>query len=286
MPLFDLLFRRHRDKTVLAALVLLSLTLLILPQPVKLDFARATLSVILAPSQRVVRYLADVGTLREENEKLRRLAASLMLERERLLQFASERARLRRLAEFKEEQFLKLVPCEVIGRNLDRFQTILIVDKGKADGLDMRMPVLSYQGYVGRVTQIYEQTAWVQLICSRNSPISCLDKRSRVVGILEWRDHSYFELANVSVVEDVAIGDTLITSGIGGIAPKGFPVAVVTKVTPDIDGVSLRVAAKSQINFRSLEELFVAVDKVPWDRAIFYDEQDSTALGTTQGSSR
>lgn len=286
MPLFDLLFRRHRDKTVLAALVLLSLTLLILPQPVKLDFARATLSVILAPSQRVVKYVEDVGTLREENEKLRRLAASLMLERERLLQFASERARLRRLAEFKEEQFLKLVPCEVIGRNLDRFQTILIVDKGKADGLEMRMPVLSYQGYVGRVTQSYEQTAWVQLICSRNSPISCLDKRSRVVGILEWRDHSYFELGNVSVVEDVAIGDTLITSGFGGIAPKGFPVAVVTKVTPDIDGVSLRVAAKSQINFRSLEELFVAVDKVPWDKAIFYDEQDSTALGTTQGSSR
>jgi rod shape-determining protein MreC len=283
MPLFDLLFRRHRDKTVLAALVLLSLTLLILPRPARLGFAKAALNVILTPTERFSSYIDNVGALREENEKLRRLAASLMLERERLLQFAAERARLRRLAEFKEEQFLKLVPCEVIGRNLDRFQTILIVDKGTADGLEARMPVLSYQGYVGRVTEVYEQTAWVQLISSRNNPVSCLDKRSRVVGILEWRHHSYFELTNVGVVEDVASGDTLITSGFGGVAPKGFPVAVVTKAAPDIDGVSLRVDARSHINFRSLEELFVVTDKVPWDRSIFYDEQDSTVLRRASG---
>jgi rod shape-determining protein MreC len=249
MPIFDLLFRKHRDKTTLGFLVLLSLTLLILPQPAKIGFAQTTLNV----------------------------------ERERLLQFRAERGRLRRLADFKEEQFLKLVPCEVIGRNLDRFQTILIVDKGSADSLQARMPVLSYQGYVGRVTKVFKHSAWVQLISSRNNPVSCLDKRSRVVGILEWRDHSYFELNNVGVVEDVAPGDTLITSGFGGVAPKGFPVAVVTKVTPDIDGLSLRVDAKSHIDFRSLEEVFVVIDDIPWERAIRYDEQDSTVLNRSEG---
>ena len=88
----------------------------------------------------------------------------------------------------------------------------------------------------------------------------------------------------MSVVEDVVVGDTLITSGYGGVAPKGFPVAVVTKVTPDIDGLSLRVDAKSHIHFRSLEELFVVVEEIPWDRAIFYDEQDSTVLRNSRGS--
>jgi cell shape-determining protein MreC len=87
----------------------------------------------------------------------------------------------------------------------------------------------------------------------------------------------------VSVVEDVAVGDTLITSGFGGVAPKGFPVAVVTKVTPDIDGLSLRVDAKSHIAFRSLEEVFVVTDRVSWDRAIFYDGQDSTAFERSGG---
>jgi rod shape-determining protein MreC len=284
MPLFDLLFRKHRDKTVLGFLVLLSLSLMLVPKPAKIGVAQATLNVVLAPAQRFVFYFENIGSLRSENERLRRLTASLMLERERLLQFRAERSRLRRLADFKEEQFLKLVPCEVIGRNLDRFQTILIIDKGKADSLRARMPVLSYQGYVGRVVNVFEKTAWVQLISSRNNPVSCLDKRSRVVGILEWRNHSYFELNNVSVVEDVVVGDTLITSGYGGVAPKGFPVAVVTKVTPDIDGLSLRVDAKSHIAFRSLEELFVVVDEIPWDRAIFYDEQDSTVLRRSGGA--
>jgi len=278
MPLFDLLFRKYRDRTILGILVLLSLTLLILPKPTKIEFAQSTLNVILAPVQRFVSRFDDFGQLKEDNERLRRMVASLMVERERLLQYRSERGRLRRLAEFKEEQFLKLVPSEVIGRNLDRFQTVLIIDKGTADSLDVRMPVLSYQGYVGRVINVFENSAWVQLISSRNSPVSCLDKRSRVVGILEWRDHSYFELNNVSVVEDVVVGDTLVTSGFGGVVPKGFPVAVVTKVTPDIDGLSLRVDAKSHVNFRSLEEVFVVTDEIPWDHSVFYDEQDSTAL--------
>jgi cell shape-determining protein MreC len=65
--------------------------------------------------------------------------------------------------------------------------------------------------------------------------------------------------------------------------PKGFPVAVVTKVTPDIDGLSLRVDARSHIDFRSLEEVFVVVDEIPWDRAIFYDKEDSTVLRRSEG---
>ena len=121
MPLFDLLFRKHRDKTILGILVLISFILLILPDPTQVRFAQTTLNVIFAPLQRFVHYFDDMRDLRADNERLRRVVASLMLERERLLQFRSERARLRRLAAFKEEQFLKLVPCEVIGRNLDRF---------------------------------------------------------------------------------------------------------------------------------------------------------------------
>jgi len=161
---------------------------------------------------------------------------------------------------------------------------VLIIDKGAADSVTVRQPVLSYQGYVGRVIEVFDDSAWVQLITSRNSPVSCLDKRSRVIGILEWRDHSYFELKNVSVVEDVVVGDTLITSGYGGVAPKGFPVAVVTKVAPSIDGLSLHVDARSHIDFRTLEELFVVTDEIEWDRAIFYEAADSALImNTTSG---
>ncbi len=276
MPIFDLLFRRHREKTVLALLVLLSVSLMLIPQPAKLSMARSTLNAVLYPFYSATSFFDDLISVRGENRELKRMVASLLHERERLLQFRNERERLRRLADFKEDQFLELVPCEVIGRNLDRFQTTLVIDKGAADSISVRMPVLSYRGYVGRVSQVFENSSWIELICSRNNPVSCLDKRSRVDGILEWSHFSYFEMKNVSIVDDVQVGDTLITSGFGGVVPKGFPVAVVSKVHKQMDGVSLRVEAASDINFRSLEEVFVVTDEIPWEYGIYYDAHDST----------
>ncbi|NIO00889.1 MAG: rod shape-determining protein MreC [Candidatus Latescibacteria bacterium] len=278
MQIIEQLFQRHRDKTTLGLLVILSLILLIIPQRAKFGMAKVALNGLFLPVDRVTHFVEDFREMREENRRLKRIAASLLLERERLAQFREERERLRRLADFKEEQFLKLVPCEVIGRNLDRYQTMLVIDKGARDSLRVRMPVLSYRGYVGRIIEVFGNSSWVQLICSRNNPVSCIDKRSRVVGILEWMHHSYFELKNVGIVEDVAIGDTLITSGFGGVVPKGFPVAVVSKVTHAIDGLSLRVEAKSYIKFRSLEEVFVVIDEIPWNQAIFYDMEDSLSV--------
>lgn len=285
MAIFELL-RRHRDETVLAVLVLISVSLMLIPDPSKPSLAQATLNTILYPFYGVRNYFEGLVSVRDENRELKRMLATLLHERERLLQFRDERDRLRRLAEFKEEQYFDLVPCEVIGYNLDRYQTVLVTDKGMADGIRERMPVLSYEGYVGRVSKVFPTSAWVQLICSRNNPVSCLDKRSRVVGVLEWSQFSHFELKQISVVDDVQVGDTLITSGFGGVAPKGFPVAVVTKVRRQMDGVSLKVEAVSDIDFRSLEEVFVVRDEVPWDRAIFRDARDSSLVKDLLGGER
>ena len=278
MQIVDNLFQKHRDKTLLGILIVVSLTLLNLPQPAKMGMVKYALNALFLPVDRATHFIEGYVGVKDENRRLRRMVASLTLERERLLQFKDERERLRRLAAFKEEQFYNLVPCEVVGRNLDRFQTVLVIDKGSKDGLEPRMPVLSYQGYVGQVLQVFEDSAWIKLVSSKNSPVSCIDKRSRVVGILEWRHHDYFDLTSVSVVEDVRAGDTLLTSGFGGVVPKGFTVAVVTKVMPAADGLSLKVDARSRINFRSLEAVFVMTDEIPWDRGIFYDQADSALM--------
>lgn len=285
MPIFELV-RRHRDTTVLAVLVVISVSLMVVPQPSKFAVAQSALNAVLYPFYSIKNYFEGLGSVRTENRILKRMVATLLHERERLVQFRDERERLRKLAEFKEEQFLDLVPSEVIGKNLDRYQTTIVIDKGSADAIRERMPVLSYDGYVGRVSKVFPNSSWVQLICSRNNPVSCLDKRSRVVGVLEWIHSSVFELDQVSVVDDVQVGDTLITSGFGGVAPKGFPVGVVTKVKKQMDGVSLKVEAVSEIEFRSLEEVFVVKDEIPWDRAIFHDARDTTLVKDLIGGER
>ncbi|MGD8413222.1 MAG: rod shape-determining protein MreC [Candidatus Latescibacterota bacterium] len=273
-------FQKHREKAILGGLILLSLTLLLLPESVQFRFARSTLNTLLLPVSRGADFVDRYFILDEENVRLKRLVATLWFERDRLLQYRDERERLRRLAAFREEQFYKLVAAEVVGRNLDRFQTILVIDKGSENGLKERMPVLSYQGYVGRLYRVFPYSSWVQLICSKNHAVSGIDRRSRVVGILEWRERNTFDLTNVSAVEDVQVGDTLMTSGFGGVVPKGFPVAVVTKVATARDGLRLKVEARSDVKFRSLEEVFVLTDEVPWDRAIFYESRDSALVQT------
>ena len=271
-------FQKHREKAILGLLILLSLTLLMLPDTVQFGVARSTLNTLLLPVSRGVDFVDDYFSMKEENRRLKRVVASLVFERDRLLQYRDERERLRRLAAFQEEQFYELTAAEVVGRNLDRFQTMLVIDKGYNDGLEERMPALSYQGYVGRLVRVFPASSWVQLVCSKNHPVSCIDKRSRVVGILEWRERNSFDLTSVSAVEDVQVGDTLLTSGFGGVVPKRFPVAVVTKVATASDGLSLRVEARSEVKFRSLEEVFVMTDKIPWDRAIFYESADSALV--------
>lgn len=278
MRLFEDVFHRHRDRTVFAVLIAASLALLALPEPVQLDVARGVLDRALLPIQRVTTLLYDYSDVREENERLRRMVATLVLERERLLQFRDERERLRRLAEFKEEQTRRLVPAEVIGRDLDRIQTNLIIDKGAGAGLRERMPVFSYGGLAGTLSRVFPESAWVQLLCSKNLPISCVDKRSRVVGVLEWRHRNLFEMKHVGGSEDVVAGDTLLTSGFGGTIPKGFPVAIVTRVATSADGLSLRVDAYSPIDFLALEEVFVMTEEIPWERSLFYDEADTALM--------
>jgi rod shape-determining protein MreC len=220
----------------------------------------------------------DYTRLHAENERLARMVATLSLERERLLQFRDERERLRRLADFKEEQTRRLVPAEVVGRDIDRLQTNLVIDKGNAAGLRERMPVLTYGGLVGSLSRVFLNTSWVQLLSSKNHPVSCIDKRSRVVGVLEWRHRNFFELKHVGAVEDVMAGDTLLTSGFGGTIPKGYVVAIVTHVSPASDGLSLRIDARSPVNFLSLEEVFVMTEEIPWDRSLFYDNADTSLM--------
>jgi len=278
MRLLESVFEKHRDRTVLAILIVASFALLSLPETRQLDFARSLLARIMRPAQHTVDLIADYSNVRAENERLRRMIATLMLERGRLLQFRDERERLRRLAEFKEEQTLKLVPAEVIGRDFDRIQTSLVIDKGTADGLAERMPVFSYEGLVGTVSHVEEKSAWVQLLASKNHPVSCLDKRSRVVGVLEWNNRNNFDLKHVGVVEDVAAGDTLLTSGFGGTIPKGFPVAIVQRVASSPDALSLRVTARGTVDFMALEEVFVMIDEIRWDRSLFYEEADTSLM--------
>jgi rod shape-determining protein MreC len=272
MHFFAYLFDKHLDKTVLVVAVAIAVVVLSMGQQSKVEKARAITAFLLYPVDKANGYFASIARLETENSQLRAMVATLYQERERLLEFAAERNRLRRLLDLKEDPFYVFLPCEVVGRSASSFSNSVTVDRGSADSVRVGMAVVDYRGLVGRVAHVFPHASQVLLLSNKGISVSCIDRRSRVVGMLEWDRGSTFRLEYVGKEEDVVYGDTLLTSGQGLLFPKGFPVGTAFRITEDRGGISKRVAVASFANLNALEELFIVTKSRSWNDTRIYDE--------------
>jgi len=278
MHFFSFLFDTHLDKTVLVIAVAASIALLSLGEETQIEKARSLTSFLLSPVDRVKRYRASVDALKEENDQLRAMVAALYQERARLVQFGEERNRLRKLLALKEDSFFRFVSCEVIERSPNTFHRSVMVDRGAADSVRVGMAVIGYRGLCGRISQVFPNASQVVLINNKSISVSCINQRSRVVGMLEWDRANFFRLEYVGKEEDVERGDTLITSGLGRLFPKGFPVGTVFQITDERGGISKRVRVASLADLNALEELFIVTGGRGWNDTRIFDELEKLEL--------
>lgn len=277
MQIISFLFDKHLEKSVLAVAVALSVFMLTLGEDSKINAAREISSVLLylSPVERMEDYFTDIDDLREKNLKLREIAVSLAHENERLIQFREERNRLRQMLGFRRDSFFKFMPCEVIAKSSNRFHHSVTVDRGSAEGVRAGMAVVGYKGLVGKVTQVFPFSSRIILINNKSVSVSCIDKRSRTIGILNWERGETFNLDFVGGEEDVIPGDTLLTSGLGRVLPKGFPVGKVSRVDKEKTGLSLKVSVESAADLNTLEELFIVVGGRDWESREILDLLDN-----------
>jgi rod shape-determining protein MreC len=129
---------------------------------------------------------------------------------------------------------------------------------------------------VGKVTQVFPSSSRVLLLNNKSISVSCLIKRSRVVGVLAWERGNLFSLDYVGKEEDVLPGDTLITSGFGRVFPKGFPVGTVFQVTEDKTELSRRVGIVCMTDLNKLEEVFLITGGRDWKSGEAYLELEKS----------
>jgi rod shape-determining protein MreC len=275
MQIISFLFEKHLDKTALAVAVAASIFLLTRSEESQLQTAKAVKSVLLGPVSKIETYFTTIDELRDENRELARITAALYHERERLRQFCVERNRLRELIGLREDSFYEFLPCEVIARSSSRSNNFVVVDRGGKEKVKAGMAVVGYRGLVGRVTHVDSDCSDVLLLSNRSVSVSCLNKRSRTIGILEWERENLFRLDYIGNEEDVIMGDTLVTSGLGRLFPKGFLVATVIQATDERGGLSKKVRAMSMTDLNTLEELFIVVGPRDWDDPAFGEKLDS-----------
>ncbi len=165
--------------------------------------------------------------------------------------------RLRRLLLLKERVPAPMIAAEVVAYSPSASLRTIVINKGQRDGVKKGMPVVTWEGVVGRVMRISSGTSIVLLVIDRNSSVDCLAQRTRVQGIVEGDGGSRCYVRYVLRAEDIQVGDHIFTSGLEGIFPKGLSMGAVVRVERKEYGFFQEVEVIPSVHFSRLEEVMV-----------------------------
>ena len=258
----DLFTQRHG---IVAFVFFLALGLLMrqAPNPIRESIVSTAVSTLYFPAQRIVSAVGHFKTVALENEQLKEENARLRQETYHAREGLQELARLHTLVRFDDKWDFPIVTARVVGHNPGRFLTTMVINRGTEHGVKENMPVFSMNGLVGKISKATMSHSRVQLLVDPNLKLSVMDRRTRVVGFLESMDGRRL-MAMVPTHAGIHAGDTLVTSGLGGIFPKGIPVGTVRDVRKsDLDVMRLMDVEPFQ-EFSILEEVFVMEKEPDW----------------------
>jgi len=199
----------------------------------------------------------NLVNVHKENENLRLENGKLKLDNSLLEEKVSEYERLKKLLKFREFSKLDSIACNVVGRNITGYLKYVIIDRGTEDGVKRKDPVISYSGLVGMVTEVFSDTAKVEVVLNPGSNVSVINSRTRTVGIVRGDGRGQMAVDFYDRLDDVKAGDILITSGLGGVYPKGIIVGQVDEVEEINVGLFRNLTLTSNVDFYKLENVLV-----------------------------
>ena len=263
--------------TRLLVAVLLSLTLLITEhRGTRLESARAALSVLVYPIHNLVdapihlvsstvETVMNMHKLKEENEKLKQ---DELIYKTQLLKFAAlerENIRLRALLEKSFKLGEQVLVAELLSVNLAPYEHVVLVNKGSRFGVHSEQPVLDAYGVVGQIIRALPFSSEVMLITDPSHAIPVQVNRNglRTIAVGSGQINR-IKLPFLPNNSDIKKGDLLITSGLGGAFPQGYPVAVVDEINyqPNKPFAEIFATPKAQLN-KSRELLIVWSNREP-----------------------
>jgi rod shape-determining protein MreC len=198
--------------------------------------------------------------VRAENRQLKEQIEQMRLEQVRLSEDAAQAHRLQSLLAFKEQVIAKTVPAQVIGSSGSDLSRSIYIDKGSNDGIAPDMPVITAGGIVGKVLRVYPATSLVLMINDQSSGVGAMLEKSRLQGVLRGTPTGEVILERVMSDEQVAPGETVLSSGGDQIFPKGFPVGTVSQVSPGKE-MFLNIHVRPAADLNRLEEVLVVTEK-------------------------
>ena len=225
-------------------------------------------------------YLRGVGDLAMRNAELSGEITRLRGELRLAQDIERENSQLRSLLAFRQRPASSLlVPCEVIGRDSTGWWSTVRLDKGRLDGVRPARAVITPDGLAGGPVAVSEHSADVLLLSDPSSQIAVSFPRSGAYGLAVGSTNPAVRCSvlHIPVESDVAPGDEIVTSGMGGVFPKGLLLGRVARVDPDPDGLFLVAAVATAANLSAMEYAFVSAIEEDRDEEEELDFLDDSA---------
>lgn len=229
---------------------------------------RSALSTVIVPFDRVSSLLGQpadalgtaVGDATASAETLNELQAqneelsSLVMQLE---EYRLENERLAKLLELSDAYSLESTAAHILKSSVDSWNQVITIDKGSEDGLAVGMPVMSPNGLIGQIESVSFYTSQVRLLTDQNSGVGVFLQANRSEGVLTGSIERLLYLSYIPLDVNVVPGDVVVTSGVGGVYPKGIVIGEVTSATYSPSDVYQTIVVKPTARVKYYEEVLV-----------------------------
>ena len=220
-------------------------------------FERAFLSVGHGVSHTWHNYV-DLRHVRQQNQELQSELNRMRLEQSSLAVDAREGLRLQKLFGFQQQYIAKTVAAHIIGTSGTDLSRVLVIDKGSNQGLKTDMPVITPDGVVGKVRDVFANTAQVLEINDQTSGLGIVLTQTRLRGILRGNAAGQTEIIDILPDERIQPGEPVVTSGGDSVYPSGLPVGSVERVVNDPEhNPYVAVLVRPAVNLSRLDDVLV-----------------------------
>jgi rod shape-determining protein MreC len=262
--------RKYKTIIFVAALLIVALSIVTynLKYGTDKSFLRKIVLEAVAPVQKVLkfsitsvrdnwsRYILLVG-IEEENKNLNKKINELKAVLVSYQESYQEAQRLRKLLSLSDDYHYNFIAARVIGREQAALSRTVLINKGSSDGLKSGMPVLAPPGLIGRLVDVSSHVSRVLLFIDENSNIDAIVQRNRTQGIISGAGSRGLILKYISKTQDVKEGDVIVSSGMGGVFPKGMLIGRVIHVDRQDGGLFLKINVAPFTDFSKLEEILI-----------------------------
>jgi rod shape-determining protein MreC len=254
--LFTRLWENFKEYIILVLLIIFSLVLLSQNQSSEIKKVRTIAFGTFATFTSLFNDLFSTGSIKTENENLRKINAELMLQISRLREYAVTAEELKGLIGLKDTADFPLIPASIVSKSLNSAQGLVTINSGSADGVKPGMPVINHLGLLGMVHSISENFSIVRTLQNTDLKITVKCERTREHAVMRWNGEK-LTLINIPKTYEIKKGDRIITSELSSIVPLPIPVGVAGEIGDVETGLFNEILVIPFVDFYKAEHVFV-----------------------------